>query len=263
MNNSVTMVTAFFDINREKKGDGRSINEYLQWIKRTLQLNCNLYIITEKKFIDFMRHHRPNGYNTYIKEDTLENAQYYKYREKMVEILESEEYKKKIKHPNCVECKLPEYNIIQYSKFGWLKDAIKENPFNSDFFFWIDAGISRFFLNTDISKPYPSNNQVKRFDDRFIIQCRHDIHSYPFDANTFIWGSDNLLIGTMFGGSKNSILMVDKKLEEEFNKSMLEKNNVNNEQLGLALVYKKNPYLFNLVNSIRGYHLVLFKFLSQ
>ena len=67
----------------------------------------------------------------------------------------------------------------------------------------------------------------------------------------------------MFGGCKNSILMVDKKLEEEFKKSMLEKDNVNNEQLGLTLVYKKNPYLFNLINGIPGYHLVLFKYLSM
>ena len=47
----------------------------------------------------------------------------------------------------------------------------------------------------------------------------------------------------MFGGCKNSILMVDKKLEEEFKKSMLEKDNVNNEQLGLTLVYKKSLFI--------------------
>lgn len=48
---SCTFVTAFFDIQRDKKGDGRSIDEYLEWIKKTLQLNANLYIVTEKKFI--------------------------------------------------------------------------------------------------------------------------------------------------------------------------------------------------------------------
>ena len=72
--NTVTIIIAFFDINREKKGDGRSINEYLKWIKKTLQLNCNMFIITERKFIDFMKKNRPKNYKTYIKEDTLENA---------------------------------------------------------------------------------------------------------------------------------------------------------------------------------------------
>ena len=41
---NVTIVTAFFDINREKNGDGRKLNDYLEWIKTTLQLNCNLFI---------------------------------------------------------------------------------------------------------------------------------------------------------------------------------------------------------------------------
>jgi hypothetical protein len=33
---STTIVTAFFDIGRNTRGDGRTIDEYLQWIKRTL-----------------------------------------------------------------------------------------------------------------------------------------------------------------------------------------------------------------------------------
>ena len=235
------MVTAFFDINREKKGDGRSINEYLQWIKKTLQLNCNMFIVTESKFVNFMKEHRPNNYKTFIKEDKLENAQYYKYRERIIKILESDEYKRKIAYPNRVECKLPEYNIIQYSKFGWLKDAIKENPFESEYFFWMDIGLSRFFLDTDIKKKYPN----------------------PYNENTFIWSAENLLIGTMFGGCKNIILTIDEKLEETFNKSMLQKDNVNNEQLGLAIVYKKNPELFYLIKGVNWTHLILFKYLSQ
>ena len=85
---NTTMVTAFFDINRETKGDGRKLDDYLNWIKKTLQLNCNLFIVTEEKFVDFMKQHRPKEYTTYIKVDTLENAQYYKYREQMIKILE-------------------------------------------------------------------------------------------------------------------------------------------------------------------------------
>ena len=45
LQNPVTIVTAFFDINREDKGDGRKLNEYLEWIKKTLQVNCNLFVV--------------------------------------------------------------------------------------------------------------------------------------------------------------------------------------------------------------------------
>ena len=50
--------------------------------------------------------------------------------EQIKEILNTKEYISRIAYPTRVECKLAEYNIIQYSKFGWLKDAIDENPFN-------------------------------------------------------------------------------------------------------------------------------------
>ena len=155
-----TIVTAFFDINREKNGDGRKISEYLQWIKSTLLLNCNLYVVTEKKFTNFIRENRPETYPLVLIEDTLDNALYSKYKEKMKTIMESSTYKCKIQYPKRVECILPEYNIIQYSKFGWLQRAIEENPFNSDYFFWMDIGISRFFNDMKLNVLYPSNQDV-------------------------------------------------------------------------------------------------------
>ena len=259
----VTIVTAFFDIKRETNGDGRKLTDYLEWIKKTLQLNCNLFIVTEQKFVNFMKENRPEGYNTFIKEDTLENASYYKYLPRMREILNSSDYKKRIAHPNRVECTLPEYNVIQYSKFGWLEDAIRENPFDSEYFFWMDAGISRFFLDTHVHQPYPStpNNIIIGSNYKFIIQPRYDLTTYNINED-FIWTAENLLKGTMFGGRKDIVLKIGNLVENVFNEEMLNKNNVNNEQLALALVYKNNPELFHLINDDRRYHLILFKLLS-
>ena len=79
---NTTIVTAFFDINRKEKGDGRSIEEYLTWIKKTLLLKCNLYVVTEKKFVEFIKENRPKDYPLFIKEDTIESSTYYKYLKK-------------------------------------------------------------------------------------------------------------------------------------------------------------------------------------
>ena len=251
---NVTIVTAFFDINREKNGDGRKLNDYLEWIQKTLQLNCNLVIFTENKFIEFMDINRPLFYKnkTHIIEDTLQNASYYKYIDKIKEILNDENYKKRIEHPNRVECKLPEYNVIQYSKFGWLEEAIRINTFNSEYFFWMDIGISRFFNNINIKNSYPSDNKINQLlnyenKNKFIIQQRKDLQNYNIDDN-FIWKSDNLLKGGMFGGNKKSIIKISNLLNETFKNYMLEKTNVNNEQLCLALIWKQKPDLFYLVD---------------
>jgi len=58
------------------------------------------------------------------------------------------------------------------------------------------------------------------------------------------------------------IFIIDKLLEDVFLTQMLEKNNVNNEQLGLTLVWKNNPELFNLIYDNSNHHLMLFKLLS-
>lgn len=249
---SSTIVTAFFDIHRETKGDGRRLAEYLEWIKHTLQLNCNLYIITESRFIDFMKAARPAEYHhkTVFKVDTIENAIFYKYLPRMREIINKQEYKSRIMHPNRVECTLPEYNVIQYSKFGWLLDAIQENFFQSNIFFWMDIGISRFFENMNLSLEYPNSQTLERLLSRnmngFIIQKRYDLETFPINDN-FIWRSDNLMKGGMFGGTSECIKRMNDYINLIFQEEMLDKDCVNNEQIAITLLYNKYPNNFNLV----------------
>jgi len=261
-----TIVTAFFDINRSTNGDGRTIEEYLLWIKKTLELNCNLFIITEEKFKTFFEENRPLIYKdqTYIHIMKFTESHYYKYYEQISQIINSTDYKDRIKHPNRVECILPEYNIIQYSKFNYLQLAIKMNIFNTEYFLWSDAGISRFFVDVDLTLEYPSKKGLdilKHSHNKFIIQNRYDLYEYRLDDN-FIWNSDNLLSGGMFGGTPYIINKISNLVEELFQNKMLNNSNVNNEQLALALVWKDNKDLFNLIHNHTNYHLILFKYLS-
>jgi hypothetical protein len=255
-----TIVTAFFDINRTTKGDGRKIDEYKNWLKVTLKLNCNMYIVTEPKFEEFFKEFR-NHPNTKIKIINLSDLRYYKYYNDIKDILESYSYKTKIKDASRVECVLPEYNIIQYSKFHCLDMAITDNVFNSKYFFWVDAGISRFFLDVDISLTYPlAINFLERSKDTLIIQKRFDLEEYTIDEH-FIWGSSNLLKGTMFGGTPYIINRISILLEDVF-KNMILNKAMNNEQLALSIVWKNNKELFTIVNDNPHIHLILFKLLS-
>jgi hypothetical protein len=261
--NRPTFVTAFFDIQRSQKGDGRTIDEYLDWIKKTLELNCNLYVFTELKFEAFFREHRPAQYPMKIVIIDLKDLYFYKYYDKMLAIINDKEYKARIQDSGRVECILPEYNIIQYSKFDCLSRAIDENVFQSQAFFWIDAGISRFFMNVDISKPYPSNHvlQFLSKNDSLIIQSRFDLNTFPIDDD-FIWRSDNLLSGGIFGGHIKTIKEVFCDIVGIVENDMLSKNNINNEQLALAMLWKRRPELFYTVPNRSGAHLILFYAMS-
>ena len=243
-----TIVTAFFDINRSTNGDGRTIDMYLKWIKETLKLNCYIYIVTEPKFKNFFIENRYN--NCCLKIIDFKESYYYKYYDRMKNILDNNEYKKKIASPNRIECKLPEYNIIQYSKFHYLEMAINQNPFNSKYFFWLDAGSSRFFYNMNASKQFPSNKLLlDEYNDKFIVQQRPDLLNYKID-NNIIWKADNLIYGGMFGGSINIIQKISKLVEKVFVEIMLNNNNINNEQIALSIAWKNNPELFKTFTDI-------------
>jgi hypothetical protein len=257
-----TIVTAFYDINRSEKGDGRKIDDYKLWIAKTLQLNCKLVVFTEDKFVSFIESCRPKNYPLIIKNTKLKDAYYFKYLEKMKDIINSETYKTKIKHPNRVECILPEYNVIQYSKISWLKDIIQENPFKTSSFFWMDIGISRFFDKIDLNKPYPGNNIINKSNGKFIIQKRFDLETYDI-TDEFIWDSANLLKGSMFGGNKDTVEKISELLEDVFCNMMLANNNVNNEQLALALVWKKHKDLFYIIDDSTTSHIVIDKLLCH
>jgi len=264
MSNPVTIVTAFFDINRSQNGDGRTIDQYVEWIKQTLLLNCNLYVVTEDKFKDLFIHFRPPQYKMCIQVVELNQLRFYKYVDRMKEIMESPEYKNRIQDPDRIECRLPEYNVIQYSKFHCLQLAIRNNPFQTEYFAWMDAGLSRFFLDVDITAPYPGPRfveHIKANPNYLYLQKRPDLERFPMDEN-FVWRSDNLLSGGMFCGGIGVINLMAQLVEEVFVTEMLNKNNVNNEQLALAIIWKRFPQLFRPMLGFPGTHLFLFKLLS-
>ena len=142
-----TIITALYDIGRDKNGDGRTIDQYLNWFAKTLQLNVSMVVYTEEKFKDFVCKTKQNNLKVIVR--PLSEIPYYKYNDTIVTILNDQQYKSKIIDPDRVECNLSLYNIIQYSKFDWIVEAIQEKYFDTEYYFWMDAGCSRFFQDVD------------------------------------------------------------------------------------------------------------------
>lgn len=266
---NVMITTALFDINRKIKGDGRSIEEYLNWFEKTLKVKCDMTIYTEQKFKNFVEHHRmkiPNKTNVILQK--LESIPFYKNKQKMQSIMNSHYFKQRMKSQNRIECFLPEYNLIQYSKFGWLKQTAINNP-DHDFFFWMDAGCSRFFLDFDINKEWPNTDMINK--DKFIIQRNTNFTKmWPnLKIEDYIWDSECMLVGTLFGGSLETICEIKKIIEEVVESIFFKNNCINNEQFALAIASKLHTDLFDVREQRLGKeregssHLPLFRNLSN
>lgn len=261
MEQSTAVVTALFDIGRDKDGDGRTIDQYLDWFDKTLKLNVPFIIYTEDRFIEFIEQRR-NKYNTTIISQDLNQIPYFKYNDRISKILCSSKYQNLIKDPSRVECKLSLYNVIQYSKFEWLANQSNtENKF--DFYFWMDAGCSRFFNSVNTSNTWPKNYSILK-SDRLNIQGNINTlryyHQWPGD-DTYIWDNNCLLVGTLFGGSKQICQTIAVKINELF-EHYLQQEIVNNEQILLAILFKKYPELFSVHIELNNQHLPFFAALS-
>jgi len=257
----VNIITALFDIGREKLGDGRSMDQYLVWFEKTLQLKVPMIIYTEEKFKRFIEERR-NPENTEIRIQHLEEIPMYKHRESINKILNDSEYRSKIKDNSRIECNLDLYNIIQYSKFGWLQKEIKSGS-ASDFYFWMDAGCSRFFSDFDLSLDWPSLDKLDT--EKFIIQGNINTQRIynSMDTEEYKWDNNCILVGTLFGGIGSVVSRVSDLVIDILEKEMLELNTINNEQIALAIIFKRNPELFNVHIDLAGDHLPLFKHLSN
>lgn len=254
---NVTFVTALYDINREKIGDGRKFSEYLDWLDKLLKIKVPLVIFTSDEINEFINQRRNN--KIIIINQKLEDLYYYQFKKDIEQIIQSKEYRFKIAHPNRVECINPLYNVIQYNKFDLLKKVSDENPFQTKMFFWVDVGISRFFEGFDLNKEYIISSKYP--EDKFIIQGRYDYENYTID-DKFYWNSCNLFIGTMFGGDRKTLHKMFNLILHEM-KWMIQNKQMNNEQLAIAKVWSNNKDLFYIFKNQTYRHLPLFEYLSE
>ena len=96
--------------------------------------------------------------------------------------------------------------IVWNEKIVFLKNSVLRNPFNSRYFFWMDAGIFRYHHEnlTVFSKfPIPSRLELLN-NDKFMVGIRN-----PFSCDNYkkrIFGTQFMVSGTIYAGSKMGIL---------------------------------------------------------
>lgn len=252
---NTTIITALYNINREHNGDGRKWSEYIEWFKNTLKIPLPMVIyIDDEELIEIVNMYRNKNIQTKIVFQKIFNIPYAYYEDTFTKILNEPYYKSTIRNPDRVECKLPFYNIIQYSKFKWLEKEAIENTFNSDYFFWIDAGISRFI---DINNYYKIKNKLELPNNKLVIQHNNLLNRYSINEQ-YLWDSQCLMCGTMFGGDKEIICNISNIIDIELKKKVAN-GWINNEQILLAYIYSKNTQLFELVLNNTQKHLCLFE----
>jgi hypothetical protein len=208
----LTIVTGLWNIGR----DGRSFDHYLQHFNNFLDIDANLFLYVPKELEDLVWAKRSKE-NTFVKIYELEDIKrlYNPFWNKTQEIRTSENWLNITgEHgwlKNSPQAALEWYNPIVQSKMFLLNDVTIWNPFNTEHFIWLDAGIT----NTVYEKYFTDNKALDKILPHlspflflsYPYESAGEIHGFDFKAMNRYAGQkvEYVCRGGLFGGKKEVI----------------------------------------------------------
>ena len=219
----LTCVSGFWKI-KNKHG-----NKFLEWFKTTLQINCPYVFFSTKEDIELIKSFRKN-LPTYYIECNIEDFYTYQYKDKMMT------------HP--IHCPSVELNLVWNEKLILMEKAMKVNPFNSDFFCWVDAGICTYRTINPPQQSFPHPNKLNKLPkDKFIYSSSTQFNPnevtkknyYHHISGTYILHKDII---------HNFTDMYKLYMSKIFMDDNINKSNFWTDQVILTHIFKKFPHKF-------------------
>ncbi|CAF1154327.1 unnamed protein product [Didymodactylos carnosus] len=193
---------------------------------------------------------RGNSYTHFIVRDTFP-LDAFSHLVKM-HILKSS-FRKKIRKPKDITMINPRYALVQHSKMFWMAEAIKLNPFQTQTFFWMDAGYSRFIPDKAFVKPFPVSSKVDwlvREKKMYVGVARATKKEMDkmteITLDDAVGTSKSFFEGNMWGGWGEAVYQMATTTLSLFFEA-LSLNSIDNEQVTMFLAYKKHPSTFAYV----------------
>lgn len=245
---STTIVTALYDIGRadlQGKYAHRSFDKYLSWFHDVLSMNAPMFIVIPQSLYSYVTEHRNSGYPTKIViREFADLEAYQRYYQRMQDTID---YMRKHHHRSayndCPEFITANYEVMIYSKFNFMYEAANENPFNTKYFIWLDAGIFRSALPFDSKLPWPNPEKIEILEDRFLIanEILDVENKQPLeDKAGYLRENHNQISAHIMGGTQHAINTVHHDFWVAVDDA-LASNVINNEQHILSLMILEDP----------------------
>ena len=247
----ITLVTGLWNIGRDNLQEGwsRSFQHYLDKFQQLLQVDVNMIIFGDSELETFVWEHRNKENTQFIvrNQTWFQKNEYYQ----LIQNIRTNPkwFNQTGWLKDSTQAKLEMYNPLVMSKVFLLNDARILDKFNSEYMFWIDAGIANT-LHTGYFYHDKVLEKIKDIDNKILFIC------FPYETNSEIHGfeykkiceyaGDNVNLvarGGFFGGDKNVI--------EQFNSlyyqiliDTLKNGYMGTEESLFSILLYQNPELF-------------------
>jgi hypothetical protein len=210
---SVTLVTGLWNIGRGdlQEGWSRSFQYYLEKFEQLLHVNENMIIFGDKELEKFVFKYRCVENTQFIHRELswFKDNEFYT---KIQSIRTNPEWFNQVGWlSDSTQSKLEMYNPLVMSKVFLLHDAKLLDKFNSEYMFWVDAGITNtihpgYFTHDKVL------NKIPKLVNNFHFVCfpyetNSEIHGFKYDVLCNIAGNkvNKVARAGFFGGKKNVI----------------------------------------------------------
>jgi hypothetical protein len=211
-NNKTTLVTGLWNIGRSDLtiGWSRGYEHYLNKFEQLLKSDYNLIIFGDSELEKFVSSRRNTENTQFVIRELswFKNNEFYDVIQNIR--LNPSWYNQVGWLTDSTQAKLDMYNPLVMSKVFLLHDAKILDKFNSEYLYWIDAGLT----NTVHSGYFTHDNVIEKLGEHnfitfvsFPYKAETEIHGFNYEEMCSIVGEkiDKVCRGGFFGGPKNLI----------------------------------------------------------
>jgi FkbM family methyltransferase len=250
---NVTLVTGLWNLGRNELTEGWSRSyegHYLKKFEELLKIDNNIIIFGDSELESFVWERR-KSYNTqFIYRDLnwFKNNEFY---DKIQKIRTNKDWYGQVSWlQESTQSKLEMYNPIVMSKIFLLHDAKILDKFNSEYIFWIDAGLTNtvnlgYFTHDNVISNLPK--LIKKFTFlTFSYETNSEIHGFEYNKLCEISEQkvNKVARGGFFGGPKQTISEINNIYYQLLNQTLSDGYMGTEESIFTIMVYKY-PELFD------------------
>jgi len=233
-----TIVTAYFQLPIAKKPH----NQYIQWMKNMLIIETPMVVFSDKASKPLIEQFRGNLPTYYI---NIDFPDFYTYR------YETTFYEHQLIDHEIGIGHNPQLYMIWNEKSHFLKQAADLNPFQTEYFLWVDIGCFREPNTRYLQWPNPQKVEQLESNKMLMVQV------YPFRSDELgkrtletipSFQYTNRIGGTMFGGTKGAIEKWHKEYYEMLEHFIRIGRFIGKDQSIMNSVYLWKPQLVQLIS---------------
>jgi hypothetical protein len=251
----ITLVSSLINIQRVNH-DGRDFSTYVEWFRQFLEIPAPMVLFVQPEIVELVESIRKDK-PTKIIPQTFQSTPLSWSTPHIDRTQNSNEWKAVAKHPNDITNKSAPYVTLMHSKFAWVWNAVQDNPFNTDLFFWIDGGLTRFHpqLPYNLMEPHPRNIRALRKRKQLYCQAGGYKDKYfhefmqgkRFAPDEILGSNENIIIGGFWGGHSSIVESLCEFSLRFYVKELLLKHRVDNDQPTLFFHFQEKPSEYNII----------------